>query len=159
VCPGKVPGTSSQKRFFRKKEMDTSQPYVGTMVKNHGIYINDTLEKGRGVFAARDFHFEDIIEVCPVIIIPEDDIPMINRTSLYHYYYDWENKTHEAALALGYGSLYNHSYKPNAMYVKDIDNNVIFIQCCRDIREGEEITINYNCDPQNQDPVWFRVLE
>jgi SET domain-containing protein len=26
----------------------------------------------------------------------------------------------------------------------------------KDIRKGEEIKTNYNGDPENQDPVWFK---
>lgn len=45
------------------------------------------------------------------------------------------------ALALGYGSLYNHSYDPNATTVETDDELVI--TAVRDIAAGEEIFINY----------------
>jgi hypothetical protein len=58
------------------------------------------------------------------------------------------------ALALGYGSLYNHSYEPNAMTVETGDELVL--SAARKIRVGDEIYINYMGTAQTG--VWFEVL-
>lgn len=78
-------------------------------------------------------------------------------TQLYNYYFAWGEASEEAAIALGYGSLYNHSYTPNAKYRKDFDNNLLKYICIRDIQKDEEITINYNFDPEDKTPVWFEL--
>ena len=65
----------------------------------------------------------------------------------------------DKALALGYGSLYNHSYTPNARYFTNIENQSIDFYARKDIREGEEIMVNYNGDPEDQSPLWFEVIE
>ena len=62
------------------------------------------------------------------------------------------------AVALGYGSLYNHSYTPNAHYV-DVDQCRKRFVALRDIEAGEEITINYNAVPDDRSDVGFEVLE
>ncbi len=62
------------------------------------------------------------------------------------------------ALALGYGSLYNHSYEPNARYEASRRRTKIFV-ALRKIATGEEITINYNGEPGDRSPVWFEILE
>lgn len=68
------------------------------------------------------------------------------------YVFGWgEDST---ALALGYGSLYNHSYRPNAETLETADELVI--TALRDIQPGEEIFINYMGTAQ--DGVWFDVL-
>ena len=63
------------------------------------------------------------------------------------------------ALALGYGSLYNHSYQPNARY-DDQPAGAMTFTALRDIRAGEEITINYNnLGPSAAHPVKFEVTQ
>jgi SET domain-containing protein len=57
-------------------------------------------------------------------------------------------------LALGYGSLYNHSYDPNATTLERGDELVI--TATRDIAKGDEIFINYMGTAT--DGVWFDVL-
>ncbi|HNE48113.1 MAG TPA: SET domain-containing protein-lysine N-methyltransferase, partial [Saprospiraceae bacterium] len=61
----------------------------------------------------------------------------------------------KCAIALGYGSLYNHSYNPNARYEVDFDEEVIRFYTLSTIKAGGEITVNYNGDWQDQNPVWF----
>lgn len=51
--------------------------------------------------------------------------------------------------------MYNHSYNPSAQYIKDFKNNLIRFVAIKDIEEGEEIFVNYNGDPLNQEKVWF----
>ncbi|MFM8476053.1 MAG: SET domain-containing protein-lysine N-methyltransferase [Planctomycetaceae bacterium] len=62
------------------------------------------------------------------------------------------------AIALGFGSLYNHSYSPNARY-DDVGRQIKEYKALRDIQKGEEITINYNGSEDCMDPVDFDVLE
>jgi len=65
----------------------------------------------------------------------------------------------DKAIALGYGSLYNHSFNPNAYYITNIENDSIDFYSGMDIQKGEEILINYNGDPDDQSPIWFDVIE
>ncbi len=62
------------------------------------------------------------------------------------------------ALALGYGSLYNHSFHPNARYDDRGQQTKVFTSL-RDIESGEEITVNYNGDPNDTTAVSFEVVE
>ena len=106
-----------------------------------------------GIFAAKKISKDEIIEACPIIILDKNATGIINKTSLYDYYFSWKN--HGSAIALGRGSLYNHSYNPNAVYKKNLRNNIITFIALRLIKKGEEITVNYNGDPRNQKKVWF----
>jgi SET domain-containing protein len=107
---------------------------------------------GRGVFATKPFARGELIETCPVIVVPASQRPDLDKTALYSYYYGWGD---DAALAQGLGSFYNHSYHPNAVYEKDIANGNVVISAIRDIVAGEEITVNYNGDPDSLKPLWF----
>jgi SET domain-containing protein len=114
--------------------------------------------KGRGVVALRPFKAGETIERPPVIVIPKEEAPRIRDTRLVHYYFEWGDDCQSAAIALGYGSLYNHSYSPNARYVfRESDECLEFI-ALRDIEPGEEITINYNnLGPSKANPLTFDV--
>ena len=122
-------------------------------------YIGDVPGLGRGVFAAHDMQRGAVIEVCPVIVMPPEQVQYVDRTTLGAYYYTWGEDHQRAAIALGHGSLYNHSYTPNARYRKDFERDVLTFVCLTSVRQGEEIRVNYNGDPEDRAPLWFDVLE
>lgn len=111
---------------------------------------------GNGIFAITDIQKDEIIEICPIVILNEKDTKEIDKTHLYDYYFSW--KENGCAISLGYGSIYNHSYKPNAIYEKDFLNNIIIFKSIKIIKKGEEITVNYNKDPNNKEKVWFEKI-
>lgn len=114
---------------------------------------------GRGVYATRPYKKGALIELCQLIILNETDRKKIDQTSLYNYYFSWGENDKQAAIALGYGSLYNHSYSPNAVYEKDLAINKIRFTAIREILSGDEITINYNGDPNSMKKLWFNVVD
>lgn len=113
--------------------------------------------KGRGVFAQKRFVQGEIIECVPVLVIPAQQWPQLEKTILYNYCYSWGETAEDIAFALGFGSLYNHSYHPNAAYRKNLDTLTIEFMALRDIKPGEEVTINYNGYPEDNSPLWFDV--
>ena len=117
--------------------------------------------KGRAVFAVSRITCGEIIETAPIILIPAAEWPHIEPTVLALYIYNFGPTAAEehAAIALGYGSLYNHSYTPNAKYIKSWEEQVIRYVALRDIEPGEEVTINYNGSPEDQKPIWFEISE
>lgn len=110
---------------------------------------------GRGVFTSEPIPKESLIEICPVIILPETELPIIHKTFLHDYYFLWGEEEKECAIALGFGSLYNHAYDANAEYIFDLDEKTIDFYSVRYIRAGEEITVNYNGESGDINPVWF----
>ena len=126
-----------------------------TMQRIPSIYFGPSELGGRGVFSTEEIQADSLIEICPVIACPKEDLPVIHKTFLHDYYFLWGENDDECAIALGFGSLYNHSRQSNARYWCDPDNAIIEIWSIRDIEVGEEITVNYNGDPEVQDPVWF----
>ena len=119
------------------------------------IYIANSPNKGRGVFAARPLKKGEPIELCPVLVLSNEDTELIIRSKLYHYYFVWGDDSSRSGLALGFGSLYNHSYQANASYQVDYEAETLEIFAYRDIEAGEEIFINYNGEPNDPEPVWF----
>jgi uncharacterized protein len=122
------------------------------------ICIKDTEKYGRGVFATRDIKTGELIEVSPVLTSCKNDWKYLKKTVLYDYCFSWGENYEHTAIALGYGSLYNHSYTPNAMFSNNIDNLSIDFYAIADINNGQEITINYNEDSEDKSPLWFDVI-
>jgi SET domain-containing protein len=118
------------------------------------LYVGFSEIGGRGVHAARDFATGSIIEICPVIVAPAAHRPALDATIMSEYYYEWGETGEASGMAYGFGSLYNHSYEPNALYRKHMDRDLVIISALRPIARGEEILINYNGDPQDKNPIW-----
>jgi len=121
------------------------------------LVLRDTETKGRGIFAQQDFAKGDLIETSAVIVIPKQQVKLITKTVLLNYYFGWHGES--GAIGLGFASLFIHSYHPNAVYIKNFAKSVIDIIAYQDIREGQEITINYNGQVDDVSPVWFDVEE
>lgn len=119
------------------------------------VEVRPSGQKGRGVFARKPIRKGTIIERAPIIQIPISEVfSGAPRTKLADYVFVWRKDT--VAVALGYGSLYNHSYQPNASYYGAGPRTQVF-RAIRDIRAGEEITVNYNGSPTSRRRVGFRV--
>ncbi|HQW11268.1 MAG TPA: SET domain-containing protein [Saprospiraceae bacterium] len=117
------------------------------------LYITSIPERGRGMFCSRKILKKEIIEVCPVLVIPRHQLEQIHTSMLHDYYFLWDHG--QAAIALGYGSLYNHSYTPNAEYIMDFTHSQLIIQSLCDIEVDTEITFNYNGDANDRSELWF----
>ena len=122
---------------------------------NPALYIALTPDKGRGVFAADTIEAGIVIEVSPVIAMPSNDRAHLDKTLLHDYIFEWGPTKEACCMALGYIPIYNHSYASNCEYFMDFDTDSIFVKTVRAISAGEELTINYNGDWNDQTKVWF----
>lgn len=110
------------------------------------ILVKDTETiKGNGVYAQHDIRPGDIVETAPVIILlaPFASLPPRLKTRVFNWG-DLTNGQPSSALALGYGSLYNHDNPANMDFRADSENEVMYFIANRSIKAGEELTINYN---------------
>lgn len=124
---------------------------------NASIYFAETQTKGRGVFAAHNIPAGQLIEICPVVVLQGSEKEFLQESELYNYYFIWGESDESFAIALGFGSVYNHSYSPNAFYEADYQKNILIFRSLVDIEQDAEILVNYNQDPTNQDELWFDV--
>ncbi len=126
-------------------------------LQSDAVEVKRAAGKGRGVFARRAIGKGEVFERVPILLMTQDEYAKgIDRTILASYCFGWEGD--RVALALGYGSIYNHSFKPNARY-DDIGDQAKEFTALRAIEAGEEITINYNGKPRSRAKVWFDVVE
>lgn len=103
------------------------------------IYIDRSSIGGRGVFAARDMKKDELVETAPYIIIGDNDA----SGELLHYEFGHEEGKN--LFCLGYGSMYNHSKKPNIEYrysSNKLKNCLDFI-ALKNIKKDEELFICY----------------
>ncbi len=115
--------------------------------------------KGRGVLAGRRFLRDELIERAPVVVLSAADWELAKQTDVVRYCFSWGRDGAQAGIALGTGSLFNHSFSPNAFARPLVRERLMEFVALRDIDENEEITINYNGEPDDRTPVGFRVRE
>jgi SET domain-containing protein len=105
--------------------------------------------KGRGLFAAKAIPPHTLLHVAPCLPVPAVEYDSHMRyTILEHYLFNAPGGS--KLLALGYGSLLNHSRRPNVDYRVDAARQVITYQSGpRPIERGDELCISYGSD------LWF----
>ena len=139
-------GTSESRRHFKRLTQVK-------MTHSDLLEVRSAPGKGRGVFARKDIKKGVVFETVPLIVFENHEC---EGSKMATYVFEWTKKT--SAIALGYGSLYNHSFQPNSRYYDGRNDTKIFM-ALRDIKAGEELTVNYNGNPKKQDKVDFSVIE
>lgn len=111
---------------------------------------------GRGVFARLAIIAGEIVEIAPVVLLDLKTQPF--PAAIRRLAFNW-SKTH-VAIALGYGSLYNHSDQPNLTFKRDPNNLTITFSALRKIETGEQLTISYDYTGPGKNPrdrSWFEI--
>ena len=119
------------------------------------LFIAPTKKMGKGVFTSEQIEAKTIIEISPVIVMENKERKLLDQTRLHDYIFEWGGEKKQCCLALGYTSVYNHSFSANCEYEMDYDEATIKIKTMRRIAAGEELFINYNGNWNDQKPVWF----
>src|SRR5690348_13283481 len=128
------------------------------ILSSKNIYISKSKisKAGRGVFARSNIKKGELIEICPVIGISESDTSNLIESILVTYFYYFGRKKERSVVALGFGSIYNHSSQPNAIYKEQYEDQTIEFWTLKEIKKDEEITVNYiQGNKNNINPLWF----
>ena len=113
------------------------------MIYNPKIYADKSPIHGWGVFAKEDIIEGEVFEECPILTLPIEKGEITSLLIDYRFNYPQGNEWQEQVLALGYGSLYNHSENANAYWVSDLENRTFKFISNREIKKGEEIFVWY----------------
>ena len=105
------------------------------------IVVGDSPVHGQGVFAAIDIPKGGLVELCPYIVIDDDDLKDENR--LNDYLFTSPDASTDYLVVMGYGMMYNHSDNANSEWEIDTDNRFVRFTAVRDILAGEEIFQDY----------------
>ncbi|KAF8945008.1 hypothetical protein BGZ47_003398 [Haplosporangium gracile] len=115
------------------------------------LQIQDCGAKGRGIVTTVVVPARTVIDISPILLFPSEEYSTHGQyTQLDHYTYRWKGGM---ALALGLGSMFNHSSTPNVGFQRDIDNGLIRYSTLREIQVGEELCISYGPS------LWFPNME
>ena len=109
----------------------------GIQVKS-SHYLNN---KSRGLYATKNYKKNEIIEVCPTLIMKKKDISK-NNVIMDHFF---KGKIGDnELLSLGYCSIINHSKEnQNCRWEIGAKDEYIIIKAVKDIKQGEELFSNY----------------
>ncbi|KZT42662.1 SET domain-containing protein [Sistotremastrum suecicum HHB10207 ss-3] len=110
-----------------------------------GLEIRYLDGKGRGLIATRPISSQTVLEISPVLLFSKDEYEKHGKhTVLDHYTFCWPDRSGRMALALGLGSIFNHSSHPNVTYSIDAEAECIRFTTSRNILEGDELCIFYS---------------
>lgn len=118
------------------------------VVPQKRIISDNKLNSGRGVFASKLIQKGTIVDISPVLIFTKDEVEKhTSQTCLQHYTYYWPDPAGGAqtqAVALGLGSMFNHSQqRQNVIWSRNVGAGTIVYKAHRDILAGEELCISY----------------
>ena len=104
------------------------------------------------MFVAEDIGADEVVEVCPVIVVPAAEITALETTSLRDHWYGW-GEDGDAAVAMGHASFYNHADDPSCIYEVHDVLDALVVRTLRTVVAGEELTIDYTGGGVNE--LWF----
>ncbi|KAH9999627.1 cytidine deaminase-like protein [Russula compacta] len=114
-----------------------------------GCKIKHSDGKGRGVYASKAMPAYTLLEISPALLFSAEEYEAHGRhTVLDHYTFKWRDG--RMALALGLGSLFNHSDSPNVSYTIDTATESIRYTTVRAVEADEELCIYYGPN------LWFK---
>ena len=125
-------------------------------MKEKRLFIEDIAGKGRGVFCFDPIGRGETIETCRLILVDTEASPGMLHSELFNYVFRYGSDPEVLALALGYGSLYNHATDSNAEFHFDRQRECIVFTALADIPAGCEICINYAGEQGKEYDDWFR---
>jgi len=129
--------------FFHKKLFVINSSY--------SVRESKVVDGGRGLFAEKKYKENDIIDLCPTIKIPHDNIYAKSR--LNDYVFQSVNDEDHVLVSMGYCGVMNHSQeKQNATWMIDKETESIKMYAIRDIEPDEEFYANYGQEYWDERP-------
>ena len=114
----------------------------------HPHIVVSTCEYGRGVFTTKKIPADTTLEECPFLRIQADDCTGILDDYVFNVDEDENEKNSSPCyiLALGWGSLFNHSDTHNVEYWHDTDRDLIVFHTIKDVPAGKQLFVNYGAE-------------
>lgn len=133
------PSSSSTKHKSHDDTEKVEESGEKYMYPRWDIHLGESELSGLGVFAARDFKKDEVVEICPYLKIFKGH--MNDECEVVDYTFEFDEESE--VLIQGYGSMYNHHASNNLEYVYDEGDDMFEYIALRDIKKGEELTVNY----------------
>lgn len=110
-------------------------------VKHYPTYVKKVKGKGWGAFCAQRLRKGESFHVSPLLVLSGREAKLMSESALEPYWYEFGAKGR--AIALGLGSILNHSDKPNCSYRFSKSKRTLTFYALRDIPAHEELTHDY----------------
>jgi len=113
---------------------------------NYVIKVSE--EMGRGLYALHDIASQKFLFHAELLVLNEQDTIKVNETDLKYYTFKYNEV--QDCIVLGDGEIFNHSDTPNVGYTlidtDDGNRKLMMFYTLKDIKEGEQLFIDYNAD-------------
>jgi hypothetical protein len=148
---------------------------VRTPASTSPVHVGASSRHGRGVFSNTELPVGTIVEVSPVLLITREEGDRDDVFGRYIFEWDVDADLTAYALALGWGSLFNHAGDPSCAYTRADDDETIaaslaaapggvtglaaglapalLFTTLRAVIAGEELTIDYSGFGEHD--MWF----
>ena len=127
---------------------------------HQSLQPTEIIGKGWGVITKTGLKADVVIEASPVLVMNAEARQLLDQTLLHDYIFEWQPDGQQlCCVALGYLSLYNHSYNSNCEYFMDYESRIMYIKTVRAVEAGEELSINYNGDWNDSKRIWFEAMD
>jgi hypothetical protein len=116
----------------------------GKPLYRHPHIVISSCAFGHGIFTTRPIPADTTLEECPYLRINADEC----AGTLDDYVFNLESAdendgTEVYSLVLGWGSLFNHSYRHNTEYWHDTDRDLIVFHTIKKVPAGKQLFVNY----------------
>jgi SET domain-containing protein len=103
---------------------------------------------GRGIIAERDIKRGEVITNCELLVLSPEDTVKVNETDLKWYTFTFNANAKQDCLVMGDGEIFNHDNNANTLYglIEWNGRKLMRFQACRDIKQGDQLFIDYNAD-------------
>ncbi len=115
------------------------------LARSNGLYVGPSRLGGRGLFAGAPIAAGDLVTSASVLVLPPEETAHTDQGLMRHYVFDWtpDAPTTQYAVAFGEISFCNHSATPNCRFELDRASLCVRLYAARDLKQGEELTIDY----------------
>lgn len=110
-------------------------------VVHYPTYVKRIRGKGWGAFCSKRIPKNTIFNVTTLLVLTVREAHLMSGSSLEPYWYEFGTKGR--AIALGLGSILNHSDEPNCSYHFSKVKKTLSFYALRDIPAHEELTHDY----------------
>ena len=108
---------------------------------NYPTYVKRTRGKGWGAYCSKRIPKGTIFNVTTLLVLTATEAKLMSGSSLEPYWYEFGSKGR--AIALGLGSIMNHSDHPNCSYHFAKKRRTLSFYALRDIPAHQELTHDY----------------